>query len=137
MRIDVLTGLPKLLESPLQESILRRAQDKKLVEIVVHDLRDYTHDKHKTIDDSPYGGGAGMVLKPEPVFECVEALMTPASTSTTSQPSARTRSRRKAHSSPLVSSVPTRTTVATGWPPTDARERRERPREPATKRRRI
>ncbi|HEY4612123.1 MAG TPA: tRNA (guanosine(37)-N1)-methyltransferase TrmD [Bacteroidota bacterium] len=76
MRIDVLTGLPKLLESPLQESILRRAQDKKLVEIVVHDLRDYTHDKHKTIDDSPYGGGAGMVLKPEPVFECVEALMT-------------------------------------------------------------
>lgn len=74
MRIDILTGLPKLLESPLQESILRRAQDKGIVELVVHDLREFTHDKHKTIDDSPYGGGAGMVLKPEPVFECVEKL---------------------------------------------------------------
>lgn len=74
MRIDILTGLPKLLESPLQESILHRAQEKKIVEIVVHNLRDYTHDKHKTIDDTPYGGGAGMVLKPEPIFECAEAL---------------------------------------------------------------
>jgi tRNA (guanine37-N1)-methyltransferase len=74
MRVDILTGLPKLLESPFQESILRRAQDKEKVELFVHDLRDYTHDKHKTIDDTPYGGGAGMVLKPEPVFECVEKL---------------------------------------------------------------
>lgn len=74
MRIDIVTGLPKLLESPLQESIVRRAQDKGKVQIVVHDLRDYTHDKHRTIDDTPYGGGAGMVLKPEPIFECVEAL---------------------------------------------------------------
>jgi tRNA (guanine37-N1)-methyltransferase len=74
MRIDIVTGLPKLLESPLQESILRRAQDKGKVELFVHDLREYTHDKHKTIDDTPYGGGAGMVLKPEPVFECVEKL---------------------------------------------------------------
>jgi tRNA (guanine37-N1)-methyltransferase len=74
MRIDIVSGLPRLLESPLQESILKRAQDKKIVEIVVHDLRAYTHDKHNTIDDTPYGGGAGMVLKPEPFFECVEAL---------------------------------------------------------------
>jgi tRNA (guanine-N1)-methyltransferase len=74
MRIDIITGLPKLLESPLQESILKRAQNKKIVEIIVHDLRAYTHDKHNTIDDAPYGGGAGMVLKPEPFFECVEAL---------------------------------------------------------------
>ena len=74
MRIDIVSGLPKLLESPLQESILRRAQDKGKVELFVHDLREYTHDKHKTIDDTPYGGGAGMVLKPEPVFECVEKL---------------------------------------------------------------
>ncbi|HCA79143.1 MAG TPA: tRNA (guanosine(37)-N1)-methyltransferase TrmD [Bacteroidetes bacterium] len=74
MRIDIVTGLPKLLESPLQESIIRRGQEKGKVEILVHDLRDFTHDKHKTIDDTPYGGGAGMVLKPEPVFECVEAL---------------------------------------------------------------
>ncbi len=74
MRIDIVTGLPKLLESPLQESILKRAQNKKIVEIVLHDLRAYTHDKHNTIDDTPYGGGAGMVLKPEPFFECVETL---------------------------------------------------------------
>jgi tRNA (guanine37-N1)-methyltransferase len=74
MRIDIVTGLPKLLESPLRESILKRAQNKKIVEIVLHDLREYTHDKHNTIDDTPYGGGAGMVLKPEPFFECVEML---------------------------------------------------------------
>jgi tRNA (guanine37-N1)-methyltransferase len=74
MRIDIVTGLPKLLESPLQESIIRRAQDKGKVEILVHDLREFAHDKHRTIDDTPYGGGAGMVLKPEPVFESVEAL---------------------------------------------------------------
>jgi tRNA (guanine37-N1)-methyltransferase len=74
MHIDIISGLPKLLESPLQESILKRAQNKEIVEIVVHDLRAYTHDKHNTIDDTPYGGGAGMVLKPEPFFECVEAL---------------------------------------------------------------
>jgi tRNA (guanine37-N1)-methyltransferase len=74
MRIDIVTGVPKLLASPLQESILRRAQEKKLVQIEVHDLRDFTHDKHRTIDDTPFGGGAGMILKPEPIFECVEAL---------------------------------------------------------------
>ena len=74
MRIDIVTGLPKLVESPLQESIIRRAQDKGKVQILVHDLREFTHDKHKTIDDTPYGGGAGMILKPEPVFECVEHL---------------------------------------------------------------
>jgi tRNA (guanine37-N1)-methyltransferase len=74
MRVDIVTGLPKLLDSPLQESILKRSQEKKIVEIIVHDLRLYTHDKHHTIDDTPYGGGAGMVLKPEPFFECVEAL---------------------------------------------------------------
>lgn len=74
MRIDIVTGLPKLLESPFQESILKRAQEKKIVEIVIHDLREYTHDRHRTIDDTPYGGGAGMVLRPEPFFECVESL---------------------------------------------------------------
>ncbi len=74
IRIDIVTGLPKLLESPLQESIIRRAQDKGKVQILVHDLREFTHDKHKTIDDTPYGGGAGMILKPEPLFECVENL---------------------------------------------------------------
>lgn len=74
MRIDIVTGFPKLLRSPLNESIIRQAKKKKLVLIRVHDLRRYAHDKHKTIDDTPYGGGAGMILKPEPIFECVESL---------------------------------------------------------------
>lgn len=63
-----------MFQGPLQESILRRAQDKGLVAIGVHDLRNWTHDRHHVVDDVPYGGGAGMVLKPEPVFEAVEAL---------------------------------------------------------------
>jgi tRNA (guanine37-N1)-methyltransferase len=74
MRIDIVTGFPKLLAGPLNESILKRAQEKGHATIVVHDLRDHATDKHKTIDDAPYGGGAGMVLKPEPVFACVEGL---------------------------------------------------------------
>jgi len=63
-----------MFQGPLQESILRRAQDKGLATIAVHDLRTWTHDRHHVVDDVPYGGGAGMVLKPEPVFEAVEAL---------------------------------------------------------------
>lgn len=74
MRIDIVTGLPGLLVSPLEESIVRRAQEKGLVEIHVHNLRDYAHDKHRSIDDTPYGGGSGMILKPEPIFECLEGL---------------------------------------------------------------
>ncbi len=74
MRIDVVTGFPKLMHGPLNESIIKRAQAKQIVEICVHDLRDYATDKHKTIDDSPYGGGAGMILKPDPVFACIERL---------------------------------------------------------------
>ncbi|MGB2957920.1 MAG: tRNA (guanosine(37)-N1)-methyltransferase TrmD [Bacteroidota bacterium] len=74
MRIDVVTGFPKILASPLRESMIRRAQEEGMVEIVVHDLRDYSTDRHKTIDDTPYGGGAGMVLKPEPVFACLDRL---------------------------------------------------------------
>lgn len=74
VRIDIITGLPRLLASPFQESILNRAQEKGKALIVVHDLREFAHDKHRTIDDAPFGGGAGMVLKPEPIFECVETL---------------------------------------------------------------
>jgi tRNA (guanine37-N1)-methyltransferase len=74
IRFDILTALPKLLESPLRESILKRATQKGVVEIEVHDLREYTHDKHHTLDEPPYGGGAGMILKPEPIFECIDAL---------------------------------------------------------------
>jgi len=74
MRIDLITGFPKLVESPLGESMLKRAQDMGYVQVIVHDLRDYTADRHRTIDDTPFGGGAGMVLKPEPVFSCIERL---------------------------------------------------------------
>ncbi len=74
MRIDVVTGFPRLVAGPLEESMLHRSQAKRLVEIAVHDLRTYTTDRHRTIDDAPYGGGAGMILKPEPVFACIEAL---------------------------------------------------------------
>lgn len=63
-----------MFSGPLHESILRRAQEKRLVEIRVHDLRDWTHDRHRVVDDVPFGGGAGMVLKPEPLFEAVDAL---------------------------------------------------------------
>jgi tRNA (guanine37-N1)-methyltransferase len=74
MRIDILTGFPALLTGPLTESIVKRARAAGYAEIVVHDLRDYAHDRHRTIDDTPYGGGAGMILKPEPIFECAGHL---------------------------------------------------------------
>lgn len=74
MRIEIISGLPKLLSSPLNNSIIKRAKKKNKVIIRAHDLRKYAHDRHKTIDDTPYGGGAGMILKPEPIFECIEAL---------------------------------------------------------------
>jgi tRNA (guanine37-N1)-methyltransferase len=74
MRIDILSGLPNLLRSPLEESIIKRAVEKKLVQIEIHNIRDYSTDKHKTIDDTPYGGGAGMIMKIEPVFKCISKL---------------------------------------------------------------
>jgi tRNA (guanine-N(1)-)-methyltransferase len=74
MRIDILTVMPEMLESPLNCSILKRAQDKGLVRIVVHNLRDYTTDKHRKVDDYPFGGEAGMVMKIQPVDACISAL---------------------------------------------------------------
>ena len=74
MRIDILTVVPELLASPLNESILKRAQEKGLVEIHIHNIRDYTEDKHRTTDDYPFGGEAGMVMKIEPIYRCIEAL---------------------------------------------------------------
>lgn len=75
MRIDIISAVPDLLLSPLNTSIIKRAQDKKKVEIVIHNLRDYAFDKHRTIDDKPFGGGPGMLLKPEPFFLCIEKLL--------------------------------------------------------------
>jgi len=75
MRIDILTLFPEQFQSTLSSGVFKRAGDRRLVEIAVHNIRDYTHDKHHIVDDYPYGGGAGMVLKPEPVFEAVEAVI--------------------------------------------------------------
>ena len=74
MLIDIITVLPELLQSPLNYSILKRAQDKKLVEIVVHNLRDYSLDKHRRVDDYPFGGEAGMVMQIEPVDRAITQL---------------------------------------------------------------
>ncbi len=74
MRIDIITVMPEMLESPLNCSILKRAQDKGLVDIVVHNLRDYSLNKHRKVDDYPFGGEAGMVMQIEPVDRCISAL---------------------------------------------------------------
>lgn len=74
LRIDILSAVPDLLESPLNHSIVGRAKSKGLVEILIHDLRDYSTDKHRKIDDYPYGGGSGMVLSPQPIFDCIDKL---------------------------------------------------------------
>ncbi len=74
MRIDVLTLFPEILDGPLSESIIKQARERGLLDIVVTDIRDYATDKHRTADDYPYGGGSGMVMKPEPIFEAADAL---------------------------------------------------------------
>jgi tRNA (guanine37-N1)-methyltransferase len=72
--IDILTLFPQMFQGIFSFGIFQRAIDQKLVSIGIHNIRDYTHDKHHTVDDYPYGGGAGMVLKPEPIFEAVESI---------------------------------------------------------------
>ena len=72
MKIDVLTLFPAMFAGPLDESIIKRAREAGLLDLAIHNLRDYAHDRHKTVDDRPFGGGPGMLLKPEPIFEAVE-----------------------------------------------------------------
>jgi tRNA (guanine37-N1)-methyltransferase len=74
MKIDLITIFPEFFRGPLEHGIVNRAQKAGLVEIAVRDLREFTHDRHRTVDDRPFGGGEGMVLKPEPIFECLEAM---------------------------------------------------------------
>ena len=74
MKIDVLTLFPAMFAGPLDESIVKRARQSGLLDLHIHNLRDYAHDRHRTVDDRPFGGGPGMLLKPEPIFEAVEAL---------------------------------------------------------------
>jgi tRNA (guanine37-N1)-methyltransferase len=74
MRIDIVTLFPEICRAPLSESIMKRAQEKRIVELHIHNLRDWTMDKHHVVDDAPFGGGPGMVMKPEPIFAAVEDL---------------------------------------------------------------
>jgi tRNA (guanine37-N1)-methyltransferase len=74
MKIDVLTLFPAMFAGPLDESIVKRARAARLLDLKIHNLRDWTHDRHKTVDDRPFGGGPGMLLKVEPLFEAVESL---------------------------------------------------------------
>ncbi len=74
MKIDIVTLFPEICHAPLSESIMKRAQEKGIVELHIHNLRDWTTDKHHVVDDAPFGGGQGMVMKPEPIFAAVEDL---------------------------------------------------------------
>src|SRR5437868_12728624 len=74
MRIDIVTLFPEICRAPLSESIMKRAQENKIVDLRIHNLRDWTTDKHHIVDDAPFGGGQGMVMKPEPIFAAVEEL---------------------------------------------------------------
>src|SRR3977135_3470834 len=75
MQFDIVTIFPDFFTGPLDYGIVRRAREAQLVDVRVHDLREHTHDRHRTVDDRPFGGGEGMVLKPEPLFEAVEHLL--------------------------------------------------------------
>jgi len=74
MRIDILTIFPEIFEGPFNHSIIKRAKSKKLVEIHLHNIRDYSNSKHKNVDDYPYGGGSGMVMMIQPIADCIEKL---------------------------------------------------------------
>jgi len=74
MKIDILTLFPEICRAPLSESMMKRAQENGLVDLCIHNLRDWTTDKHHVVDDTPFGGGQGMVMKPEPIFAAVESL---------------------------------------------------------------
>lgn len=90
MRFDLMTIFPEFFRGPLDYGIVRRARETKLIDIAIHDLRNFTHDRHRTVDDRPFGGGEGMVLKPEPLFDAVESLIGPVKDAQTSQPEIRT-----------------------------------------------
>lgn len=97
MRIDVITIFPAVCEAYFGESILKRAQEKQIVQIQAVDLRAYTHDRHRSVDDRPYGGGAGMVMKPEPLFEAVADIRTPGSRVVLMTPQGKPFKQQRAH----------------------------------------
>ena len=97
MKIDVLTLFPAMFAGPLDESIIMRARKAGLLELKIHQLRDWTHDRHKTVDDKPFGGGPGMLMKPEPLFEAVESLKREGTKVILLSPSGRKFSQQIAH----------------------------------------
>ena len=97
MKIDVLTLFPAMFAGPLDESIIKRAREGGLLDLGIHNLRDYAHDRHKTVDDRPFGGGPGMLLKPEPIFEAVGSLAGEGTQIILLSPSGRTFTQAIAH----------------------------------------
>jgi len=92
VRIDIVTLFPEICRGPLSESIMKRAQEKGIVELHIHNLRDWTTDKHHVVDDAPFGGGQGMVMKPEPIFAAVEDLQRQTSNAQRQTPNAQSQS---------------------------------------------
>jgi tRNA (guanine37-N1)-methyltransferase len=99
MKIDVVTLFPEICRAPLSESIMKRAQEKGIVELHIHNLRDWTTDKHHVVDDAPFGGGQGMVMKPEPIFAAVEDLK---KTSNDQRPTINTQSKIENRKSKII-----------------------------------
>src|SRR6201984_343139 len=96
MKINILTLFPEICRAPLSESIMKRAQESKIVDLRIHNLRDWTADKHHIVDDAPFGGGQGMVRKPEPIFAAVEDLRNQASKVVLMSPAGRRFAQRTA-----------------------------------------
>lgn len=97
MKIDILTLFPEICRAPLGESMMKRAQENKIVDLQIHNLRDWTTDKHHIVDDAPFGGGQGMVMKPEPIFAAVEELKSAKSKTVLMSPAGRSLDQRMAN----------------------------------------
>lgn len=97
MRVDIITLFPELCRAPLSESMMGRAQEAGALDLRIHNLRDWTSDRHHVVDDAPFGGGQGMVMKPEPIFAAVESLRLPASTVVLMTPQGRRFTQASAH----------------------------------------
>jgi tRNA (guanine37-N1)-methyltransferase len=97
MKVDIVTLFPEICRAPLSESMMKRAQECGALDLQIHDLRKWTTDKHRTVDDAPFGGGPGMIMKPEPIFAAIEELRTEASKVILMSPSGRQFNQKSAH----------------------------------------
>jgi tRNA (guanine37-N1)-methyltransferase len=105
MKFDIITIFPEFFRGPFEHGIVRKAREAGLVEINIHDLRSFTHDRHRTVDDRPFGGGEGMVLKPEPIFECMESLQVAPRESRVSESVVLTSAQGELFSQPLAAEL--------------------------------